>query len=122
MKPVDLLVAVAIPILLTGTVSAQMSVTFGRDFPACRTQASSGDASVFDPCRAGGGDMEPRVPIINAPVLRAHEITDQVYPEELVLGVVINGEARAYPINMLTGSLREIINDRLGGRAIAATW
>ncbi len=45
-----------------------------------------------------------------------------VKDEELVLGVVVNGEARAYPINTLTGPQREIINDRLGGQAIAATW
>ena len=41
---------------------------------------------------------------------------------ELVLGVVVNGKARAYPINTLTGPRREIINDELGGRSIAATW
>jgi hypothetical protein len=39
-----------------------------------------------------------------------------------VLGVVVGKEARAYPINMLTNPTREIINDKLGGRAIAATW
>ena len=32
------------------------------------------------------------------------------------------GQARAYPINMLTGPSREIINDVLGGVPIAATW
>lgn len=41
---------------------------------------------------------------------------------ELVLGVSLGGEARAYPINMLTNPTREIINDHLGGQAIAATW
>lgn len=42
--------------------------------------------------------------------------------DELVLGVVVAGEARAYPINQLTRPTREIINDRLGGQKIAATW
>jgi len=42
--------------------------------------------------------------------------------DELVIGVVIDGEARAYPINQLTGPDREIINDELAGTAIAATW
>lgn len=41
---------------------------------------------------------------------------------ELVIGITLNGESRAYPINQLTGPRREIINDRLGGTAIAATW
>ena len=63
-----------------------------------------------------------RPPIVDAPVMTAGEVKDEVTDNELVLGVVVNGEARAYPINMLTGPSREIINDTLGGTAIAATW
>jgi len=40
--------------------------------------------------------------------------------EELVVGVAINGEARAYPIRLL--SLHEIVNDKVGGQAILVTW
>ena len=43
-------------------------------------------------------------------------------PSELVLGVVLGDQARAYPINMLTGPRREIINDVVNERPIAATW
>jgi len=39
-----------------------------------------------------------------------------------VLAVTVGEQSRAYPINMLTGPEREILNDTLGGRAIAATW
>lgn len=60
--------------------------------------------------------------IVNAPVMAAQDVKDQVTGKELVLGVVVKGEARAYPINMLTGPSREIINDTLGNSAIAATW
>lgn len=60
--------------------------------------------------------------IKNAPVMSAAEAAQSVAEGELVLGVVVEGKARAYPINMLTGPQREIINDKLGGRAIAATW
>lgn len=45
-----------------------------------------------------------------------------VLPTELVLGVVLNGEARAYPLNMLSGPIREILNDTLGGEPVAVTW
>ena len=41
---------------------------------------------------------------------------------ELVLGVQVDDVARAYPINIQTGPAREIINDQVGNRAIAATW
>ncbi len=66
--------------------------------------------------------MSPFRPIVDAPILSAEKITNQVRDNELVLGLVVNGEARAYPINMLTGPRREIINDTLGKRMIAATW
>jgi hypothetical protein len=37
-----------------------------------------------------------------------------------VLGVALGGDAHAYPIVFL--SWHEIVNDVVGGRAIAATW
>ena len=61
-------------------------------------------------------------PIRDAPVINAAEVTDEVRDNALVLGVVVNGQARAWPINMLNGPRREIINDTLGGQPIAATW
>lgn len=74
--------------------------------------------------------FEPRVvikrafpAITNAPVIPVSKASENIVRgNELVLGVVVNGKARAYPINMLTGPRREIINDDLGGRSIAATW
>lgn len=75
------------------------------------------DVTDFNPVRL----MDPLEPIVDQPVIAGREVTDQVFPEEIVLGVVIEGQARAYPLNMLTGPDREIINDQLGGRAIAAT-
>lgn len=62
-------------------------------------------------------------PAIQSPkVVARGEAGPFVRGEELVLGVVVGSEARAYPINMLTNPTREIINDKLGGQAIAATW
>ena len=37
-----------------------------------------------------------------------------------VVGVSINGEARAYPVPILSD--REIVNDTVGGVPIAVTW
>ena len=41
-------------------------------------------------------------------------------PNELVMGVVVNGEAKAYPITPLIR--REMVNDELGGVPILVTW
>lgn len=75
--------------------------------------------------------FNPRVVIKRpfAPIIEPEMVTvadaetrDIVSDDELVLGVVVGDEARAYPINTLTGPRREVINDELDGRSIAATW
>ncbi len=42
--------------------------------------------------------------------------------DALVLGVIVNEQARAYPVSALETPQREIVNDQLGEAAIAATW
>jgi hypothetical protein len=39
---------------------------------------------------------------------------------ELVMGVAIDGEAKAYPVGLLNG--REMVNDELAGTPILVTW
>jgi hypothetical protein len=40
--------------------------------------------------------------------------------DELVLGVAIDGEAKAYPVGLL--DRREMVNDELAGIPILVTW
>lgn len=61
-------------------------------------------------------------PLTRVPAVSAEAAARKLDPKELVLGVVVGKQARAYPINMLNGPSREIVNDELDGRAIAATW
>ncbi len=75
-------------------------------------------ASDFRPTRMLG----PQPVLTNVPVKSVPEMNGILNPSELVLGVTVGGQSRAYPINMLTGPKREILNDSLGGQAIAATW
>lgn len=63
---------------------------------------------------------QPVRPIVDPDIASAAEA--DLDDNELVIGVEIGGNARAYPINQLTGPSREIINDELSGSAIAATW
>ena len=72
----------------------------------------------FRPIRVLG----PQRVITDFPVRPVGDVGKILSPSELVLGVTVGDQSRAYPINMLTGPSREILNDTLGGRPIAATW
>ena len=52
--------------------------------------------------------------------LSGFEALDQMRPNEPVLGLVIDGDARAYPTAIL--SRHEIVNDIVGGKPLAITW
>jgi hypothetical protein len=61
-------------------------------------------------------------PVTRFPIVGSSEAQKVLTEEELVLGVEIDGQSRAYPINLITRPEREVINDTLGGRPIVATW
>ena len=61
------------------------------------------------------------IPAILEPIFASRAASiGQMEPLERVMGVSINGESRAYPLNLL--SRHEIVNDTVGGKAIAVTW
>ena len=61
------------------------------------------------------------IPAIYDPTFLSLEEVDEWYDDdELVIGVEIDGDARAYSIPYLSG--HEIVNDTVAGRKIAVTW
>lgn len=60
------------------------------------------------------------IPAITDPRMIQSDALDYLSDADLVFGVVYNGEARAYPHNI--GWWHEIVNDRVGGRAMAITF
>lgn len=61
------------------------------------------------------------IPAINNPSFLSVSEADQEYaPDELVIGVEFNGDARAYSVGLL--SSHEIVNDTVGGAEISVTW
>lgn len=58
--------------------------------------------------------------ILDPQFATASQAVGQMEPSERVMGVSIDGEHRAYPLNLL--SRHEIVNDILGGQPIAVTW
>ena len=58
--------------------------------------------------------------IVEPRFVSAAEAEAWMLPDEQVLALSINGESRAYPINVL--SRHEIVNDVVGGVPVAVTW
>jgi hypothetical protein len=76
-------------------------------------------ATEFKPIR----QAPPSEPTTSFPIKPAREIGDALNPHELVLGIVLNDQARAYPVSMLNARPeRKVLNDTLAGQAIAAVW
>ena len=53
---------------------------------------------------------------------RIEDVADRVRDEDLVIGLEVAGQAYAYPINMLGGPQREIVNDEHGNVAFCVNW
>ncbi|NIQ01087.1 MAG: DUF3179 domain-containing protein, partial [Nitrospinaceae bacterium] len=69
----------------------------------------------------GGGPGKDGIPALLTPkFISAEEAREDVEPSDRVLGVVLNGRAKAYPIKIL--NWHEIVNDRVGGRAVVVTF
>jgi hypothetical protein len=78
-------------------------------------QRTNKDQSRYTELRDGGYPV-----LANPRIVKAAEA--KVGDAELVIGVVIGREARAYPVNLMWGPESETLNDTLGGTAVAATW
>ena len=66
-----------------------------------------------------GGPPKDGIPSIDKPVFDNAQTTS-FKSDEQVIGVVINGEAKAYPLGIL--NWHEIVNDRLGDRNITVSY
>jgi hypothetical protein len=65
----------------------------------------------------------PQPAVVDVPVKPLAEVKDRLAAADLVLGIVLGKESRAYPIDMLNlEPRRKVLNDVLDGQPIAVTW
>jgi hypothetical protein len=67
-----------------------------------------------------GGPPKDGIPSIDHPKFVSAAAATEMSPQEPVIGLVINGDARAYPLRIL--HWHEIINDVVGGQPVAVTY
>lgn len=67
-----------------------------------------------------GGPPKDGIPAIDRPNFVAARDAAELRPDEMVLGIVRNGIAKAYPIRIL--NWHEVINDRFGAEDVVVTF
>ena len=67
-----------------------------------------------------GGPPRDGIPALDHPRFEAADKADWLKDDDLVLGVTIDGQAKAYPVRILVW--HEIVNDTLGDTPIAVTY
>jgi len=119
---VGLLLALTLgSVLLAGTGAGAGPVAPEADEADYRT-TDDGTRYLVEPDRLlqgcpGGQDC---IPAIDDPNFQSAGGADWLAADDLVIGVEIDGEAKAYPLRVLT--LHEIVNDEVGGTPVAVTY
>lgn len=104
--------------------SALAAVTFALVSTACDTAPSESPNTVraVVQLRPGGPveefEMEVHEAPVDLPTVAAGAV--ELEEDELVIGVVVDGHAVAYPVRYL--ALSEVVNDRVGDTPIAPSW
>lgn len=95
----------------------EYSPSWGREFPLGDFNRSIVD---YDEILSGGPPRDG-IPAIDAPkFISLAEATTRYAATEPVIGLQVNGEAKAYPLQILTW--HEIANDIIGGVPVAVTY
>ncbi len=75
--------------------------------------------TAYDPAGMGGG-RGGRFVVLDDPIVIAASQAVWIAPDDIVLGVEWNGEARAYPINQM--AYHHVANDTVGGEPLLVTY
>ena len=67
-----------------------------------------------------GGPPKDGIPALMSPKYVSAREASFLSKDDQVIGVVLNGEARAYPLRIM--SWHELVNDRIGDLAILVSW
>lgn len=67
-----------------------------------------------------GGPPKDGIPALTRPAVIPANAAAYLNDDDIILGLEVNGEARAYPIRIM--NWHEVVNDTLGGAAVAVTY
>lgn len=114
-KSKGLAAAVFLVLVTSGTAMASPSI-WKQEWPNTDFARHSVDYSGI----LSGGPPKDGIPAIDDPVFIPVDQAKHITAKEPVIGVVLNGEAKAYPLAILMW--HEIVNDTVSGVPVAVTY
>ncbi len=90
--------------------------------PASRSAAAAAEQRCLVPCAEieFGDRVADQTPPLDAPPVLAADAAQWLDDADAVVGVLLGGEARAYPLKLL--ARHEVVNDVVGGRAVTIAF
>jgi hypothetical protein len=126
--------ATRLPVFLVGVAAALLLMVFAVGYallrdedvqerePSTATRGSDHNALDYDLDPADIADVIPKdgIPAIDDPVFEDPSDVEWIAPTEPVIAFELNGDARAYPLAIMTW--HEIVNDTVGGTPVVITF
>ena len=103
-------------------ITSLLLIACGSPDGSTGPSSTTGQTRSDDPGAEGSRPNFPRsrfVPLDNPDVVPA-DAASFLQPDDRVLGVTVNGESRAYPVNMMT--FHHVANDVVGGEPVLVTF
>jgi hypothetical protein len=114
---VGLMVAISVGLLLPGLHTGDSTSTSSKAIATAQEEKSIVPLDQM----VSGGPPRDGIPSIDDPKFTTVQEADKILEDsELVLGLNINGDIRAYPLQILVW--HEIVNDRVGSIPVAITY
>ena len=129
---------IIIPIVVIGIILAALSVSLQSEFVPQTTFANSGKSDDIDSSELvlmetngvkhlipldkikSGGPPKDGIPSIDDPVFVGIQDSNFMSDSDIVIGLDINGETKAYPLFILVW--HEIVNDKVGDTPVSVTY
>ncbi len=117
-------VFIKVPIVIVGLTALSLITSIVLTDSAPSTLPRRALRAIKEIAPSGGSPLKDfsNPPLVNFPVAKASDVGFKIRDEYFVVGVELDGEARAYPLNMLSRPDHHVLDDVLGGEPIAVTW
>ena len=123
MKQALLALVAALVVASCGANGSNPPARAGSSVPRFDLSTEHGRAVLdgFDPRYLVASASPESIPAIVRPRFDSPRVASRrLRTTDLVIGVSIDGDARAYPVKLL--ALHEVVNDVVAGRPIVVTW